>query len=354
MEAQAMFLYRRKSHGYYYLQYRDETGKTRYISTRQKKKSDALKFLREFKEKEQDKKQKLRSITVSEFIKEYFDYSKTIHTINSQESARAALNEFERIVGDIPLLKVGIKEVEYFIAVKKTERTLHTARRCFVTVSAAFKKACDWGYLRHNPFSKVAKPKLPEVLPLFFNKDEFKQLLEVIENEEFRDLCIVAVLTGMRFGELANLQWEHVDLINRRIYVQNTDEFTTKSKRNRIIPMNPVLSRLMAIRKESAVCQYVFHNQMNNLEKDSVSRKFKKYVIDAELNNKLHFHSLRHTCASWLVQSSVSLYEVQRILGHSSISVTEKYAHLQPSQLSDAMNRLELSYEIASLPQNGT
>ena len=54
----------------------------------------------------------------------------------------------------------------------------------------------------------------------------------------------------------------------------------------------------------------------------------------------LHFHSLRHTFASWLVQEGVSLYEVQRLLGHSNISVTEIYAHLQPCQLHSAVNKL--------------
>ena len=336
-----MFIYKRKSSGYYYLCYTDESGKTRYISTRKKKKSDALKFLREFKEKEHSKKQKIRNITVSEFKKEYFEYSKTIHTANSHQSARAALNEFEKIVGDISLSNVGVKEVESFIA-NKRKKSVHTARRCFVTVSAAMNKACDWNYLNSNPFANVVKPKLPELQPLFFSKEEFKKLLEIIDNDEFRELCIVAVLTGMSFGELANLQWEHVDLINRIIYVQNTEEFTTKSKRNRKIPMNQVLHRLMAMRKESAVNRYVFHNGMSKLDKDYVSKKFKQYVINAGLNNKLHFHSLRHTCASWLVQSGVSLYEVQRILGHSSISVTEKYAHLQESQLSEAMSRLQI------------
>jgi site-specific recombinase XerD len=67
-------------------------------------------------------------------------------------------------------------------------------------------------------------------------------------------------------------------------------------------------------------------------------------VKEAKLeNHRLHLHSLRHTFASWLVQDGVSLYEVQKLLGHSSIAVTEIYSHLQPEQLHETVNRLKVS-----------
>lgn len=171
-----------------------------------------------------------------------------------------------------------------------------------------------------------------------------------MNNREWIEFSTVAVLTGMRLSELINLKWEAVDLINRIIHVRNTDTFTTKSKKSRVIPMNEYLYKLLAKRKEHAVCEYVFHKKMLKLDRLYVSKKFKKFVIDAGINPKLKFHSLRHTCASWLVQSGIDLYTVQKILGHSSVNVTARYAHLQQSQLSDAMNRLKISDAVSSLP----
>jgi len=75
-----------------------------------------------------------------------------------------------------------------------------------------------------------------------------------------------------------------------------------------------------------------------------VSHKLKDYIRIAKLNEKLHFHSLRHTFASWLAQDGVSLYELQRLLGHSDIAVTEVYSHLQPEQLHSTVYRIEIHF----------
>jgi len=68
-----------------------------------------------------------------------------------------------------------------------------------------------------------------------------------------------------------------------------------------------------------------------------VSKSFKRYIRQAGLNNDLKFHSLRHTYASYLVQGGVSLYVVQKLLGHSDIKTTEIYAHLSPESLQEAV-----------------
>ena len=71
--------------------------------------------------------------------------------------------------------------------------------------------------------------------------------------------------------------------------------------------------------------------------------KLKKYVTEIGLDGKLHFHSFRHTFASWLVQDGVSLYEVQKLLGHSNIAVTQVYSHLQPEGLHSTVNKISLT-----------
>ena len=75
-----------------------------------------------------------------------------------------------------------------------------------------------------------------------------------------------------------------------------------------------------------------------------ITHAFKKAVVAARLEDgRIHFHSLRHTFASWLVQDGVSLYEVQKLLGHSSTRVTEVYSHLQPEMRHDTVNRIHVN-----------
>ena len=106
--------------------------------------------------------------------------------------------------------------------------------------------------------------------------------------------------------------------------------------------MSDELYRLLKDRKEAIrfECEVVFHNKNGGeLLYTSVSQKFKKYVRRAALNDKLHFHSLRHSFASALVSSGVSLYAVQKLLGHTSSRTTEIYSHLLPQQLHFEVNR---------------
>jgi site-specific recombinase XerD len=72
-----------------------------------------------------------------------------------------------------------------------------------------------------------------------------------------------------------------------------------------------------------------------------ISRQFKFAVLENNFDKRLHFHSCRHSFASWLVKAGVSLYQVQKLLGHSSLRVTQMYAHLEPSNLHNAVNILD-------------
>ena len=79
------------------------------------------------------------------------------------------------------------------------------------------------------------------------------------------------------------------------------------------------------------------------LKEDFVSKTFKRHVRLSGLNPALHFHSLRHSFASWLVQDGVSIYAVKELLGHSDVKTTQVYSHLQPEQLHSTVNKIQVS-----------
>jgi integrase len=337
-----MFLSKR-SNGVYYLWYEDENGSKRKVSTRHKRKSDALKFVNEFKNREREKRIRIKNVSLSKFKDEYLEYSQHNHTAGTKRKHfESAFNEFIRHIGDFPLNSISYKQIETFLSAKRTEASAWTARRCYIALSSAFETARKWGYIRENIFRQIKRPEPPEQRPLFLTKQQFNQLLDGVDDKDFRELIITGVSTGLRLGELVNLEWEHVDLIRRIIDVVNTTEHVTKNKKSRSIPLSEQMHRLLALRKERSVCRYVFHRNLRKYNDEYVSKQFKKFVRKAKLNDKIHFHTLRHTFASWLVQSGVSLYEVQRLLGHSNISTTMVYSHLQVEERHDTVNKIVL------------
>jgi integrase len=337
-----MFLSKRKN-GVYYLWYDDESGRRQKISTKSTSKREANRFMQEFIKKGREPKLRPPNIQIAKFQKEFLAYSAGIHASHTQRLFATALRELNRIIGEKTLRSVSIRDVERFLSVKKSESSDVTARTYLVTLASAFQTAVRWKYIQTNPFHQVEKPKLPEKTPVYLSKDEFRQLFSSIAEEDLRILFLVAVSTGIRLGEILNLEWSDIDFSKKVIHVRNRGEFTTKSKRNRIIPMTEQVYKLLSDWKKKASSEIVFHDGGRRKRRDLVSRKFKEYITKLGLNDCLHFHSLRHTFASWLVQDGVSLYEVQKLLGHSNITVTQVYSHLQPETLHATVNRLSLS-----------
>jgi integrase len=336
-----MFLSKHSS-GVYYLFFHDELGNRRKVSTRCRHKVEATQFLQRFKVNEYEKKIKLERKSLGEFQDDFLRYSSTVHAPKTQKCFKVAFREFKRIIGDIPLHKVGVREIERFLATKKAEASAWTARKYYISLASALETAKRWNCITDNPFRLVEKPKVNELQPAYFTKPDFLKLLGTIEDKDFRELCICAVSTGLRLGELTALEWDSIDFVRKVVLVRNTQTFTTKSGKNRVVPMNEQLWKLLALRKERATSELVFHTEGRKLEEGFVSKNFKKHVRLAMLNDRLHFHSLRHTFASWLVQDGVSLYEVQKLLGHSSSETTEIYSHLQPEQLHRTVNRISI------------
>jgi len=240
---------------------------------------------------------------------------------------------------------ISIVDCERFLAKKTVEASAITARKYYLALSAAFDRARTWGMVKKNVWRDVKKPRVPETLPLFLTRDEFVKLRMAILDDAFRHLVEFAAMTGMRLGELRAMRWDWVDMNRRVVVVRNSSEFTTKSKKSRVIPLCPdalmVLEQRTLVRHQSS--SFVFHRLGRPLSEDAVSHGFKRAVRRAGLRDQLHFHSLRHTFASWLVEAGASLYHVSRLMGHASPTTTAIYAHLAPDQLHSVLAPLSLS-----------
>ena len=141
------------------------------------------------------------------------------------------------------------------------------------------------------------------------------------------------------------MKWDWIDLEQNIIKVKCSVSFTTKSKKERIIPicstLRVLLTKLFPRIIDLDKNNFVFtRNQNIKLNENFVSKQFNKSLRAACLDEKIHFHTLRHSFASMLVQRGVSLYVVKELLGHEDLSTTKIYSHLQQQNLMNAVNLL--------------
>lgn len=278
-----MYLQRR-SNGYFYLWYKIGEKKYHKISTGCKRKSDAVKFLRSFVPPSTAPPK--TTLLLSQFVDQF-----TISNIGLIRDGTLlrnylpAIEIFMQICGDKDLRSYMIKDVEYFKLKRMETCSPVTVNIAFRALRSVFNHAINMQLIDENPFQKSSQIKIPERLPIFMSKNEFIKLLSVVKEPELKDLYLSAVMTGLRLGEILNLQWNCVDMKRRLIMLLNTDHFSTKSGKCHAIPMNDavyeILSRRFLIRIAS---DYVFHRKGRQLQESYVSHKFKKYIRQLDLN----------------------------------------------------------------------
>ncbi len=335
-----MFLSKHKN-GFYYLYYNDANGKRVKLSTGEKLKTDAYKFLTNFKTFQKNNAHpNLRSITLQKFFFIFLIYSESIHSPNTTSTFKTTFNSVLKYFGDRPLSELLNLKIKEFLQYKIKTVSKYQARKDLINLSSAFNKAVADNYLNSNPCAGIKRIKIPEKQPNFFTENEFRILIEIIDNNDIKDLTIFAVNTGLRQMELLTLQWAQINFKDRLLTLDNRNHLT-KSKKIRTIPLNITSMQIVVDREQKKTNSYIFTYFGLALTQDQISKVFKKYVLKAEINPKLNFHSLRHTFASWLVQRGVSIYQVSKLLGHADIKTTEIYSHLRAEDLRDSVKLLE-------------
>lgn len=322
-----MQLYKDKN-GYWYIHFVKNNKRNRK-STKCKKKSDAIKALKNFNPTVNE------SRTVAFFA--YFEAItlKISHT-HKAKTLKTYKNTFRFVklyMQNKNISEIVKSDISEYINKRIEKHSVYQARIDLIVLRRVFNSAIEDNLIQTNP-CKFVKVKIPQKLPLFFTKDEFNKLLDVTTNYDFKDLIIFAANTGMRLNELINLKFENIK--NNTVVLDNVN-FRTKTDKSRIIPLNNTAQKIISSR---TIQEFIFTYRGNKWSLDYPSKLLKKEVLKLGLNDKLNFHSLRHSFASWLVQSGVDLYVVKELLGHSSIVTTQIYAHLKKDNLIDAVNKI--------------
>jgi len=192
-------------------------------------------------------------------------------------------------------------------------------------------------YIASNPTQDIKKiPPAKKKVPRFLTEDEIARLTSQC-NPRLRDIITILLNTGLRWGELQNLEWNDIDWNEKMIHIRVKEHWSPKGDERRI-PMNkPVQETLRSLPNRS---NWVFTTSTgNHVRQQGTWTAFKKACQRAKLEN-VTLHTLRHTFASHLVMAGVDLATVSKLLDHKDISTTMIYSHLSPDHLRQAVEKL--------------
>lgn len=217
-----------------------------------------------------------------------------------------------------------------------------TVVRYMAALSHAFTIASnEWGWLEDNPLRKVRKPTEPRGRVRFLDEEERTRLLDACKDSECEALypiVILALSTGMRQGEILSLEWSQVDLARGYIYLSET-----KNGERRTVPLvshaKQLIADLSKVRKIDT--NLVFPSTIKPRTPIAIRRPWGEAMKTAEIQD-FRFHDLRHTAASYLAMNGASLTEIAEILGHKTLQMVKRYAHLSEQHTSsvlESMNR---------------
>lgn len=263
------------------------------------------------------------------------------HTLRAY---RKDLSEFNAYVKKRPE-DIDLIDVRGFIAQQiKNGLSKTTASRRLATVRSFIKFLYREGYIKSNPAKLVSNPKMPKLLPRFLSVDDVFSLIERPEGIGIipaRDRAILELLysSGLRVSEIAGL---NVDDINTR---EGLVKVRGKGKKERILPVGSkaidaiksyMVEKILSKKKD----RVMFLNRRDTrLSERGIRRIVVKYARMIGLNGPIGPHTLRHTFASHLLQSGADLRVIQELLGHSSLSTTQKYTHIDITHLMDVYDK---------------
>ena len=216
---------------------------------------------------------------------------------------------------------------------------LGTCNRCLILLRYAMNLAVRWEIpgVTTNPTKDVALFENPNKKERFLSQEEAQTLYEAVcrsDNPMLRYIVPMLILTGARKREVLDAKWEDFDLAARQWRIP-----VTKSGKPRHVPLSTGAIHLLASVPRHENCPWTFANPKTGKPYVSFYISWNTARIAAGLAD-VRIHDLRHSFASFLVNAGRSLYEVQKILGHTQVKTTQRYAHLSQGTLIDAADQV--------------
>jgi integrase/recombinase XerC len=263
------------------------------------------------------------------------------HTLRAYEKD---LKEFSEFIEKKPKA-VDNLDIRSFLASLHNKKLKKTSiARKLASIRSFFKYLHREGYITKNPAKLVSSPKVPKSLPKFLAVDEVFSLVDSPRGDTFkptRDKAILELLysSGLRVSELTSLDIGDIDLKESLVRVRG------KGRKERIVPVGSkamsaiqeYLPERISLKKKSSAL--ILNSRGGRLTQRSVRRILLFYSRMINLKGDFSPHTLRHTFATHLLHEGADLRSIQELLGHSSLSTTQKYTHVDISHLAEVYDR---------------
>ena len=276
-----------------------------------------------------------QKITFGTFLQEFRER----YTNWSEETWKGNQARVEKLkdeFGPLPLTAINARRVEGYLARRlddpKRPITVASANRYLSTLRTIMKSAVRWGYLPFYPLEGVKTLKEEAQVPDGLHDEELEALLSHLPPYAY-SICAVAGDTGMRYSELERLQWRDLDMQRHTITIRKT-----KSKEPRVIPMTERVHRIVRELRIEMDQERVKRTAVFEM---SQCRKPLIHAAEKIGRKHFHFHQLRHTFATRLLDKGVPIEQVQYLMGHKTIAMTLRYDHARPDRYLEAIAALE-------------
>lgn len=291
--------------------------------------------------------------SLSDLIQWHLQYEMPKKAANTQYTQRSQLQRWNALLGHLPIhdittkqlikvrteLQAGISPLLYN---KISDATIN---RYFAALSSVFTSGARANLITSNPLANMDWLKEPKGKTRYLSELEVQALIRACEQSKNKTVALVTLIalrTGMRKGEILGLRWENINLERKQIHLQRT-----KNNHQRYVPLTDTL--VVAISDWKAE-----NNQPNDLLfpasriKNSVTsnkpmdiKKGFKNILQSAGITDFRFHDLRHTAASYLAMSGAQTLDIANILGHRTLAMTQRYAHLSAHHSQQVLENAE-------------
>ncbi len=225
------------------------------------------------------------------------------------------------------------------ITYRGQKRTPATTNRYLAALSHCFTMALnEWGWVEINPVSRVKKPREPRGRVRFLSEQERVSLLNACRESYLPALYPIVVLalsTGMRQGEILRLRWNDIDFDRGQLVIHES-----KNNERRVVPVASEAYRVLMefCKTKLGDSDFVFSaGAKSGLQ--AIRKGWDAAVSAAKLEN-FRFHDLRHSAASYLAMNGATLAEISEVLGHKTLAMVKRYAHLSETHTAGVVKRM--------------
>jgi len=287
------------------------------------------------------------AVTFSEIFEVHYLPKQKVDTKSWKNDEYTYQKWIKPMLGDKSLISIPPSAIERIKkAMYDRGRSDRTVQACLKIIKHVFNFAGDRGlFAGENPLKKVKIPSPDNAKVRFITEEQAEKLLVNLRERslDLSRIAEVSLFCGLRFSEIAGLTWVDVDVQKGTLFIRGH-----QTKRTGPVYMPERVSKMFAEMKPGDPSDFVFPaRRKHNTRRKAPSNTFQHVVDEMGLNDditdsrqKITFHSCRHTFCSWLAMRGVELHVIGDLLGHKTLTMTQRYKHLAPQTLRSAVNLL--------------